>query len=92
VYGLLLTHGHDNIQCKESYKTATRHVYTSLGGDGNLNLNTRLQADRCLESGRQENIKYNHTCFTHDLLDDLAGGVEVDETLVNFEFVTVPGL
>jgi hypothetical protein len=28
----------------------------------------------------------------HDLLDDLARRVEVNETLVNLEFVTVPGL
>lgn len=30
--------------------------------------------------------------FLYDLLDDLARRVEVNETLVNLEFVTVPGL
>ena len=29
---------------------------------------------------------------THDLLDDLAGGVQVNETLVDLELVAVPGL
>ena len=29
---------------------------------------------------------------TDDLLDDLAGRVQVDETLVHLELVTVPGL
>jgi hypothetical protein len=29
---------------------------------------------------------------THNLLDNLARGVEVDQTLVDFEFVAVPGL
>jgi hypothetical protein len=29
---------------------------------------------------------------THDLLDNLARGVEVNEALVDFEFVAVPGL
>ena len=29
---------------------------------------------------------------TYDLLDNLAGGVEVDETLVDLELVAVPGL
>ena len=30
--------------------------------------------------------------YTYDLLDDLAGGVEVDQTLVDLELVAVPGL
>lgn len=29
---------------------------------------------------------------THDLLDDLAGGVQVDQTLVNLELVAIPSL
>ena len=29
---------------------------------------------------------------TYDLLDDLAGGVKVDEALVDLELVTIPGL
>ena len=29
---------------------------------------------------------------THDLLDDLARGVEVDQTLVDLELVAVPSL
>jgi hypothetical protein len=29
---------------------------------------------------------------TYDLLDDLAGGVQVDEALVDLQFVTIPGL
>ena len=29
---------------------------------------------------------------TYDLLDDLAGGVEVDQALVDLELVAVPGL
>ena len=29
---------------------------------------------------------------THDLLDDLAGGVKVNETLVDLELVAIPGL
>jgi hypothetical protein len=28
----------------------------------------------------------------HNLLDDLARGVQINETLVDFEFITVPGL
>lgn len=28
----------------------------------------------------------------YDLLDDLTGGVEINETLVDLELVTVPGL
>jgi hypothetical protein len=28
----------------------------------------------------------------YDLLDDLAGGVEVNEALVNLELVAIPGL
>ena len=28
----------------------------------------------------------------HDLLDNLARGVEVNQTLVDFEFVAIPGL
>ena len=35
---------------------------------------------------------YGPTEGTHDLLDDLAGGVEVNETLVDLELVAVPGL
>lgn len=29
---------------------------------------------------------------TYDLLDDLAGGVEVDQALVDLELVAIPGL
>jgi hypothetical protein len=29
---------------------------------------------------------------THNLLDDLAGGVQVNEALVHLELITVPGL
>lgn len=29
---------------------------------------------------------------THDLLDDLGGGVEVDEALVHLQLVAIPGL
>ena len=29
---------------------------------------------------------------TYDLLDDLAGGVEINETLVDLELVAIPGL
>ena len=28
----------------------------------------------------------------HNLLNDLAGGVQVDETLMDLEFITIPGL
>ena len=28
----------------------------------------------------------------HDLFDNLTRGVEINETLVDFEFITVPGL
>jgi hypothetical protein len=30
--------------------------------------------------------------LTHDLLDDLAGRMQVDQTLVDFEFVAIPCL
>ncbi len=30
--------------------------------------------------------------LTHNLLDDLAGGVQVDEALVDLELVAIPGL
>ena len=30
--------------------------------------------------------------YTYDLLDDLARGVEVDQTLVDLELVAIPGL
>ena len=33
-----------------------------------------------------------HADRTYDLLDDLAGGVQVDQTLVNLELVAIPGL
>jgi hypothetical protein len=29
---------------------------------------------------------------THDLFDNLTGGVEVDQTLVHLELVAIPGL
>ena len=29
---------------------------------------------------------------THDLLDDLAGGVEIDQTLVDLKLIAIPGL
>ena len=32
-----------------------------------------------------------HRTTTNDLFDDLARGVQVDETFVDFEFVTIPG-
>ena len=41
------------------------------------------------------NSQYQHAAirlYTHDLLDDLAGGVEIDETLVDLELVAIPGL
>ena len=30
--------------------------------------------------------------YTYDLLDDLAGGVEVDQTLVDLQLESIPGL
>lgn len=48
--------------------------YICLRRDGDLDLNTRLQTDRC------------------NLLDNLAGRVEVNKALVNLELVAVPGL
>ena len=29
---------------------------------------------------------------THDLFDDFAGGVQIDEAFVDFELVAIPGL
>jgi hypothetical protein len=61
-----------------------------LRSNGDFYLDTRLERDRCLEPklARDQKQKAN----THDLLDNLAGRVEVNQTLVNLEFITIPCL
>ena len=64
--------------------------YDTLSGNRDLDLNTRLQADAGLlqKISREYPI---HSVTTNDLFDDLARGVQVDETFVDFELVTIPG-
>lgn len=62
-----------------------------LRRDGNFNLYTRFQANRSLRmSVSVASVHSKHSSY--DLLDSLARRVQVNETLVNLEFVTVPGL
>ena len=65
---------------------------TLLRRDCDLDLDPRLQADtrlRCvLDNLGEGRLKRE----AHDLLDNLARGVQIDEAFVDFEFVTVPGL
>ena len=65
--------------------------YNDLGGDSNLDFDARFQADAslCKKSGR---LVSSQRMVTHDLLDNLAGGVQVDQTLVDLQLVTIPGL
>ena len=65
--------------------------YICLRRDGDLDLNTRLQADRCLQP-EMRNSTYTDGEKTYNLLDNLAGRVEVNKALVNLELVAVPGL
>ena len=64
----------------------------SLVGDGNLDLDAGLEADARLKRQGQNNGSDKDVANTHDLLDDLARRVEVDEALVHLELVAVPGL
>jgi len=63
-----------------------------LSRDGDLNLNTGLQADARLKNAL--NIVHDRRTKqeAHNLLDNLARGVEINKTLVDFEFVTIPSL
>jgi hypothetical protein len=62
-----------------------------LSRDGDLDLDTRLQADASLKKNILASTP-SATQVTHNLLDDLARRVQVDEALVHLELVTVPGL
>jgi hypothetical protein len=48
-----------------------------------------LVCDTCIRPQAKGAGKRNDT---HNLLDNLARGVEVNQTLVDFEFVAIPGL
>lgn len=44
------------------------------------------------EQGVRSSIGQTERSGTYDLLDNLAGGVQVDQTLVNLELVAIPSL
>ena len=73
-----------NIRCMKST--------LQLSGDGDLNFDTRLQTDTRLGHAHQTSGERRVKKKTHDLLDNLARRVEVNEALVDFEFVAIPGL
>jgi hypothetical protein len=63
-----------------------------LSRDGDLDLNTGLQADARLKNAL-DMVRHSRTKQeAHNLLNNLARGVQIDKTLVNFEFITIPGL
>ena len=66
-----------------------------LSRDGNLDLDTGLEGNAGLLTRwgivRNEE-KEKSGKVTYDLLDDLAGGVEVDQTLVDLQLEAIPGL
>ena len=64
---------------------------TVLTRDSDLDLNTGLQADAGLEK-RMSQINGTTQKKTHNLFYDLTRGVKIDETLVNLQLITVPGL
>ena len=71
----------------------------NLSGNGDLNLDTRLDGHGGLKSedgsaicSRRCDLGAAETDLTHDLLDNLGGGLEVDETLVDAHLEVVPGL
>jgi hypothetical protein len=77
---------------------------TRLLGEGDLDLNTGLELDRSLQ-GRERcdwlisnkawwsgNVGCGGVGMTYDLLDNLGGGVQVDETLVDPHLESVPSL
>jgi hypothetical protein len=59
-------------------------------GDGNLDLDTRLQVQAGLEQVVRRR-KLAGLKGTYDLFHDLRGGVQVNKTFVDLELVTVPG-
>ena len=64
----------------------------NLSRDGNFDLDTGLQADASLEDfGGMRMAKDKEQENTYNLLDDLARRVQVDQALVNLQFVTIPG-
>jgi len=80
----------DNINSKLFVGHSTN---SALSGDGNLNFDTRLQADAGL------NCKFNtflkerrEKRNTDNLLDNFTGGMQVDQTFMNLELVTIPCL
>ena len=70
------------------------HLWYDMGSrrDGNLDLHTGFQANGSLRRIEIRMASMNNKSSPYDLLDDLARRVEVNKTLVNLEFVTVPGL
>lgn len=64
-----------------------------LTRDGNLDLDTGFEGNASLiEEIEWDTYLYRYWESTHDLLDNLAGGVEVDQTLVDLQLEAIPGL
>jgi hypothetical protein len=63
-----------------------------LSRNRNLDLNSRLQTDARLQITTHECTLAIHEMATYDLLHNLAGGVEVDQALVDLELEAIPGL
>jgi hypothetical protein len=63
-----------------------------LGRDGDLNLDTGLQTDARLMYTLDLLADGAIERKAHNLFDDLARGVQINKALVDFEFITVPGL
>jgi len=76
-------------------KNLRRAIYSAtytLSGNRNLNLNTGFQTDARLHKKEVVNLCQHRGECTYDLLHNLAGGVQVDQTLVDLELVAVPSL
>ena len=69
-----------------------RNYMTKSTGDGDLDLDTGLQADGGLNMQSVTGNLEDKPEMTYDLLHDLRRGVEVNETLVDLELVAIPGL
>ena len=63
-----------------------------LSRDGNLDLDTGLEGDGSLSKKVSQDATRASSEITYDLLDDLAGGVEVNETLVDLHLEAVASL
>lgn len=75
--------GHSHIQSHRMYLSRDGNLDLDAGLEGNAGLSTQNTSEKSQPGERQ---------ITDDLLDDLAGGVEVDQTLVDLQLEAIPGL